>query len=109
MKQETMCLAPPNIKKQWLEGIFSKESVKQQAKENCGGGDKSVFKIRRKRCHDIYIVDPYDKEVLDKKKEFILRKIKDLLDDFLRFYIRECIYTPILYMMVMTAVSNYIS
>ena len=90
------------MKNEWLDGIFPPESLKQQVK------NRISEKTQRER-HEVFIIDPDDREVLEKKREIRQRNIKFLLEDLLRFYIRKCIYTPILYMAVSLAVSHYIS
>ena len=125
---EKMCGLRSKIKNEWLDGIFPRESLKQQAKnripsKNRNGWLDGIFpqeslkehaKIRitkknKREGHQVFIIDPNDTKLLEKRKEILHRNIKFLLEDFIRFYIRRCIYTPILYMAVVTALSHYIS
>ena len=101
-KQQAKNRIPSKIRNDWLDGIFPQETFKQQAKNR-------ILQKRKRRGHEVLIVDPEDTEVLEKKREILQRKIQFLLEDFIRFYIRRCIYTPLLYMAVMIAVSHYIS
>ena len=103
MTTEKMCGFPSRImKNEWLDGIFPQESLKQQPINR-------ILRKPKSGKHDVFIIDPEDTEVLEKKKEFPQKNIKFLLEDFIRFYIRKCIYTPLLYMAVMTAIHQYIS
>ena len=54
------------------------------------------------------MIDPDDTEVLDTKREFIPRKIKLRLEDLVKFYLKECVYTPILYMMLVILLSDHL-
>ena len=101
-KQQAKNRIPSKIRNDWLDGIFPQETFKQQAKN-------SILRKTRRREHEVFIVDPDDTEVLEKKREILQRNIQFLLEDFIRFYVRRCIYTPLLYMAVMIAVSQYIS
>merc|ERR1712183_549307 len=101
MTAKKMCGIPSIImKNEWLDGIFPQESLKQQAKNRI---------LKKTKRHEIFIIDPHDGEVLEKKEEIRQRNIKFLLEDLLRFYIRKCVYTPLLYIFVMTAVNHFIS
>lgn len=97
-----MCGIPSKIKNEWLDGIFPKESSQQQSR-------KRIFKKTNRERHAVFMLDLDDTEILEKKTEIHQRNLKFLLEDLLRFYIRRCIYTPVLYMAVMTAISHYIS
>ena len=99
-----MCGIRSKIKNDWLDGIFPQEPMKLQPINKI----KILKKPLRDR-HEVFIVDPYDTKVLKRKKEILQRNLKYLLEDLIRFYIRKCIYTPLLYMAVMTVVSHYIS
>merc|ERR1712154_150702 len=99
---EKMCGLRSKIKNEWLDGIFPEESLKEHAKIR-------ITKKNKREGHQVFIIDPNDTKLLEKRKEILHRNIKFLLEDFIRFYIRRCIYTPILYMAVMTAISHYIS
>ena len=101
MSAGNMCGIRSKIKNDWLDGIFPQETLKPQA--------KSRILKKTQRPEIFIVVDPDDTEVLEKKKEILQRNLKFLLEDLIRFYIRKCLYTPLLYMAVMTAVSHYFS
>ena len=105
---------PSNIEQEWLDGIFAHESFNQQTTGTCQYFDRTrrkirqFWKINRNKKHDILVIDPDDTEVLDTKREFIPRKIKLQLEDLVKFYLKECVYTPILYMMLVILLSDHL-
>ena len=99
---------PSNVQTEWLDGIFSEQSLLE---EKTGGKRRTrpLSNLNRKGRQEILVLDPCDTEVLENKKDLLLQKIKYQFEDLVQFYIRECAYTPILYIFLMTLISDYLS
>ena len=106
---------PSNVMREWMDGIFPEELEREETRENReyvtknGGRTRSLCSLNRKARQEILILDPLDTEVLENKKDLLLKSVKHQLENLVEFYIRECAYTPILYIFLLTFLSNYLS
>merc|ERR1711915_122530 len=106
---------PSNVMREWMDGIFPEDLEREETRENWEyvnknrGRTKSLCSLNRKARQEILILDPLDTEVLENKKDLLLKTVKHQFENLVEFYIRECAYTPILYIFLLTVLSNYLS
>merc|ERR1711915_232076 len=86
---------PSNVMIEWMDGIFPEDLEREETRENWEYVNKN-----RGRTKSLCSLN---------RKDLLLKTVKYQFENLVEFYIRECAYTPILYIFLLTVLSNYLS